>query len=161
MKIGVIGDSHDRMPALKEALATLHAREVAAILHAGDFIAPFSAKLLSAAAAGAALHCIYGNNDGEREGLRKVLPQIQDGPLRLALAGKTIVMSHAVESLVPADLAGADIVITGHTHRPAGETRDGVLYVNSGECCGWVTGRCTVAVVDTDAMSAEIVEVQP
>ena len=162
MKIGIISDSHDRLPALKQALAAVLARNVSAILHAGDFVAPFAAKLLAEAArdAGTPIHCIYGNNDGERAGLAKLLPQIQDGPLRLDLAGRTIVMNHDLESLGQADLAGADIIVTGHTHHAGSGARGGVFYVDPGECCGWLTGHCTVAIVDTDAMSAEIVELR-
>ena len=163
MKIGIISDSHDRLPALKQALAALLAGKVSAILHAGDYVAPFAARLLAEAArdAGTPIHCIYGNNDGERAGLAKLLPQIQDGPLRLDLAGRTVILNHDLESLGRADLAGADIVVTGHTHHDGSEARGGALYLNPGECCGWLTGRCTVAVADTDAMSAEIIELRP
>jgi putative phosphoesterase len=162
MKIGVISDSHDRLPALRQALAVFEQAGVEAILHAGDMVAPFAAKVLAEGAnPGRPVHCIYGNNDGERKGLKKVLPQIQDGPLRLALAGRTIVMHHAEEDLGPGDLAGADVVVTGHTHQVLNEVRDGVLHLNPGECCGWTTERCTIAVLDTDAVSAEIVEICP
>lgn len=160
MKIGIISDSHDRLPALRAALAALRARDVKAILHAGDFVAPFAARLLAEPAAGGIpVHCVYGNNDGEREGLKKILPQIRTGPLRLAIGGRTIVLHHSLETLGEADLAGAEVVVTGHTHRPANEVRDGVLYLDPGECCGWLTGRCTAAVLDTDALSAEVVEI--
>jgi hypothetical protein len=36
----------------------------------------------------------------------------------------------------------------------------GRLLLNSGESCGWVTGRGTVAVVDTGGPSAEICELE-
>ena len=38
-------------------------------------------------------------------------------------------------------------------------TRDGVLTLNPGECCGWLTGRCTVALLETETMAVEIVDV--
>ncbi len=160
MKIGVISDSHDRLPALKAALAKLLERNVQAIIHAGDIVAPFAAKLLADVTA-VPVHCIYGNNDGERQGLRRVLPQIREGPLRLELGGRRFLVNHDLDSLGQDELAGADVVVTGHTHHPEVRTRDGVLYLNPGECCGWTTGRCTLAIVDTDAMSAEIIEVRP
>jgi len=33
------------------------------------------------------------------------------------------------------------------------------LYLNPGECCGWVNDRCTVAVLDLETLAADIVEV--
>jgi predicted phosphodiesterase len=114
------------------------------------------------------VHVIYGNNDGERAGLRRVLPQIDDGPRRVTLpaagGGRTVVMAHFLDWLEPADLAGADIVITGHDHRARIERREAgpreVLFLNPGECCGWVTGRCTAALLEVDAQGAraELVE---
>ena len=33
------------------------------------------------------------------------------------------------------------------------------LFLNPGECCGWVHGKCTAAILDTEALAAEIIEV--
>lgn len=165
MKIAVISDTHDRLPTLRRALAMFRRMKVDAVLHAGDFVAPFAAKLLVDAefAPEAPLHCIYGNNDGERVGLKKVLPMVIDGPWRGKLGGRTIVMHHWIEWFKPGETDGADVVIWGHTHEIVNETRDvagrKVLYLNPGECCGWLTDRCTVALLDTDRLEAQIIDV--
>jgi putative phosphoesterase len=161
MKIGVISDTHDRVPTFKQAVDIFRDRQVEAILHAGDFVAPFAAKLLKPDHAPAPVYCIYGNNDGEREGLRKTLPQLQDGPLRVELGGRTIAMHHYLDWFSEADVQGADVVISGHDHTVNVETRDGRLYLNPGECCGWVVGRCSVAILDTAGPEAEIVDIEP
>jgi len=161
MKIGIISDTHDRVPTFSQALDIFRHREVAAILHAGDFVAPFAAKLLKPENAPAPVHGIFGNNDGERKGLLKTLPQLQDGPLRLELGGRTIAMHHYLDWFSDSDVAGADIVISGHDHTVNVEHREGRLYLNPGECCGWVVDRCTVAILDTEGPEAEIVEIQP
>ena len=160
MKLGVLSDTHDRLPTFRRAVQMFKRLEVDAIFHAGDFVAPFAAKLIAPDALGdTPLYCIYGNNDGERQGLKKVLPHVQDGPLRVELAGKTIVMHHYVDWLSASDIKGADVVISGHDHTAHIETKDGVLYLNPGECCGWVNDRCTAATLDLDTMQAELVEV--
>lgn len=159
MKVGVISDTHDRMPTFRRAVALFQRLKVEAILHAGDYVAPFAAKLIAADVLDIPLHCIYGNNDGEKAGLKTVLPNIVDGPLRIQIAGRTIVMHHFIDWLKPADLQGADVVITGHTHEVVNEKQNGTLFLNPGECCGWLTDRCTVALLDLEALSAEIVEV--
>lgn len=156
MRIGLISDTHDRLPAIRAALGRFRELGIDTLLHPGDVIAPFAAKLL--AEFDGALHITYGNNDGERAGLKAVLPQIQDGPLHVELGGLKVLVHHALDWCVEADLARADVVVTGHTHAEAVEERYGRLLVNPGECCGWVTGTCTIGVLETDTRSVEIVE---
>ena len=159
MKIGVISDTHDRLPTFQRAVALFDRLKVDAIFHAGDYIAPFAGQLISPQATSTPVHCVYGNNDGEKQGLKKTLPQIVDGPLRIELAGKTIVMHHFIDWLKPADIAGPDVVITGHTHKVVNETKHNILFLNPGECCGWVNDLCTVAILDLEKVTAQIVQV--
>jgi len=159
MKVGVISDTHDRLPTFRRALQLFKRLQVEAIFHAGDFVAPFAAKLIAPGELSVPLYCVYGNNDGERKGLKAVLPNVQDGPLKVQLGGRTIVMEHFVDWLKPADIVGADVVITGHTHDVVNETRGSTLFLNPGECCGWVNDRCTVALLDLETLTAEIIEV--
>ncbi len=158
MRIGVLSDTHDRLPAIRAALEYFqHTARVGVILHPGDIVAPFAARPL--AEFPGQVHVTYGNNDGERRGLKAILPQIQDGPQVLEISGRRILLHHALEWCRADDLSGMDVVLTGHTHEVAVENRDGTLFVNPGECCGWLTGRATVAVVDLEQLAAEIVEV--
>jgi putative phosphoesterase len=157
MRIGVISDTHDRLPTIDRGLEILRDRTVEIVVHPGDVIAPFAAKRLLAWTG--PLHIIYGNNDGERAGLKAVLPQIQDGPLTFEAGGKRILVHHFIDWCAPADIERADIIITGHTHEVVNERKGDKLFLNPGECCGWLYGRCTVAVLDTQTLSAEIIEV--
>jgi putative phosphoesterase len=157
MQIGVISDTHDRLPTIDGGLEILRTHDVQAILHPGDIVSPFAAKRL--AACPTPLYITYGNNDGERRGLKSILPQIQDGPLLLELGGKRILLHHFVDWCAASDISRADIVVTGHTHEVVNEIREGKLFLNPGECCGWLYGRCTVAILDTQTMSADIIEV--
>jgi len=159
MKIGVISDSHDRLPTLRRALGLFRRLKVGAVLHAGDYVAPFAAKVLVEEVGQIPLHCVYGNNDGERAGLKQVLPGIVAGPLTVKLGGRAIVMDHFIDWLKPQHIAPADVVITGHTHEVVNEVTDGKLMLNPGECCGWTTDKPTVAVLDLDTLEAEIIQV--
>lgn len=156
MLIGVMSDTHDRLPMIDAALRLFAERGVKAVIHAGDLVAPFAAKRLLGAAA--PLHVIYGNNDGERAGLKAVLPQIQDGPLHVRLDGRNILVHHFIDWCAAEDRAQAEIVITGHTHEVVTAYRDGKLFLNPGECCGWVNDRCTAAILDTEGPAAEVCE---
>ncbi len=157
MRIGLVSDTHDRLPTLRAALERFTALGIDTIIHPGDVIAPFAARLLADFRGTVAI--TYGNNDGERAGLKRVLPQIQDGPLWLELAGRRILVHHFIEWCDPADVARADVVVTGHTHEVRIERRGSGLLVNPGECCGWVTGRCTAAWLDLTTLQTEIFEV--
>lgn len=163
MKIGVLSDTHDRLPTFRRAIALFERLKVEAIFHAGDYVAPFAAKLIAPDVLSIPLYCVYGNNDGERKGLKAILPNLVDGPLTVKLGPpgnqRAIVMHHFIDWLKPADIAPADVIITGHTHEVVNQTRDGKLYLNPGECCGWLHDRCTVAVLDLATLKAEIVQV--
>ncbi len=159
MLIGVIADTHDRLPLIERGLGLFRDQDVGAVLHAGDLVSPFAAKLIKQLIG--SLYVIYGNNDGERAGLKAVLPRIQDGPLRIELGDRRILMHHAVEWCRPEDIAWADIVVTGHTHEASNDLQAGKLLLDPGECCGWVTGRSTVALLDTDGPTGEIIDLEP
>jgi len=161
MKIGVISDTHDRLPTFRRGIAMFKNLKAAAIFHAGDYIAPFAAQLISPDVLSTPLHCIYGNNDGERKGLKGILPGIVDGPLTVKLGGRTIVMHHFIDWLKPNEIAAADVIISGHTHGVVNEKRNGKLYLNPGECCGWITDRCTCALLDLVTLEAQIIEIHP
>ncbi len=141
------------------ALAEFERRGAEALIHPGDVVAPFAAKRLLAWSK--PLYITYGNNDGERRGLKGVLNQIQDGPLHVEIDGRRICVHHFVDWCSPEDVDRAEIIITGHTHEVINLKREGKLFLNPGECCGWVYGRCTIAMLNTDTMSAEIIELKP
>jgi len=42
MKIGLIADTHDRLPAIAELVRQMQAGGVGMLLHAGDYCSPFS-----------------------------------------------------------------------------------------------------------------------
>lgn len=159
MLIGLLADTHDRLPAIRAVLDRFVAAGIDTVIHPGDVVAPFAAKLL--ADFPGTVHVTYGNNDGERHGLKKILPQIQDAPLFVRLGTRHILVHHYLAWAEAADIGHADVIVTGHTHEPRIEDRDGKLFVNPGECCGWVTGHCTAAVLDLETNNVELLEVSP
>ena len=158
MLLGVMSDSHDRLPMIDRAISLFNRLSVHALIHAGDIVAPFAAKRLFAFRG--PVYAIYGNNDGERKMLRDTIPQIKDGPLLLDMAGRRVLVHHYIDWCSSQHLAQADIVITGHTHEVVNEQQDGTLFVNPGESCGWLFDRCTVAIIDTDMLTAEVIDLE-
>ena len=120
MRIGLISDTHGLLRP--EALAALAG--CTHILHAGDIGKP---EILDALRQIAPLDVVRGNND---EGLAWAaeLPLV----VELQLGGVGLYMVHELAH-VPAELADSvQVVITGHSHKPLIEQRDGRLWVNPG-----------------------------
>ncbi len=160
MKLGIIADSHDHVRNIRRALEIFGEREVETIIHAGDLVAPFAAKALAKFAG--RLWAVYGNNDGERAGLAKVL-DIAPPPREFRLAERTVVVAHEPGEIPEWMKAAADVVVTGHTHEAA--VPDGTdggkkpLSINPGESGGWLGGKATCVVLDLDSMEAELCEI--
>lgn len=120
MKVGVISDTHGLLRP--EALAALEG--CALIVHAGDIGKP---EVLEALAALAPLRVVRGNND-------VALPWAQGLPDvdRFEVQGWQVLLVHDLAD-VPAHLdQGVQWVITGHSHKPLIERREGCLYLNPG-----------------------------
>ena len=157
MKIGVLSDTHVNLTAIAAAVRYFEEARVEAVLHAGDYVAPFALKRLLQSRL--PVFGVFGNCDGERAGLAKLLPELADGPRHLDLGGKKVCLVHDEKRLTHEHFEASDIILCGHTHEPKVERREGVLIVNPGECAGWITGRGTVAIVDTETLSADVEEV--
>ncbi len=123
------------------------------IVHGGDI---GDAGILDALAAIAPLTVVRGNND--REAWAEAIPET-------AFLKVGDVHVYAIHDLSQIDIdpasAGVRVVISGHSHQPKVEERNGVLYVNPGSS-GPRRFKLPIAVaeliVDGDAVSARIVE---
>ena len=155
MKIGIVSDSHDHRSNIINAVECFNDENVEMVIHAGDIVAPFTErefrKLKSKMIA------VFGNNDGERFGLKKFF-DINLPPLELTLNSKKIVVMHEpfnLEALKKSNYY--DIIIYGHLHEPLIEKGE-VTVINPGETCTWLTGKATVVILDTESMETRLIE---
>jgi putative phosphoesterase len=116
MRIGLISDTHGLLRP--EALRYLHGSDH--IIHGGDIGDP---AILEALRAIAPLTAVRGNNDHGAWARR-----LRDVEL-LKMAGVRICVVHDVR-----DFEGnpCRVVVSGHSHKPRVEEKDGILYVNPG-----------------------------
>jgi len=157
MKIGVLSDSHDNLPRLVKAVRFFNKKKVRLVLHAGDYVAPFTVAKLNLLTM--PWQGVFGNNDGEKNGLSKISAgRIQQGPLRLRLEGKRVTLVHDINS-INIHTEKADVIICGHSHKPEIKRIDTKLIVNPGEAGGWLSDKATVAIVDLDKPGAEIIKI--
>lgn len=150
-RLGIISDTHGLLRP--EALAFLRGSDH--IVHGGDI---GTATILAQLSAIAPVTAVRGNND--RGAWAEQLAETE----RFEFSGTTIHVLHDLALLdIDPSAAGVHVVISGHSHRPAVQRRDGVVYVNPGSA-GPRRFRLPVAVaellVEGTSVSARIVELE-
>jgi len=162
MIIGLISDTHDRLPLIERAVKRLKEERVKLVLHAGDYISPFTAKPF--ANLDVPIIGVFGNNCAETETLRRVYSEV-GADLRGDFAevkedGLRIALTHGhIKSEMDKAMSGEyDVVVRGHSHRASIGEENGILVINPGEVCGYLTGSSTVAFLDTEKRFAWISE---
>lgn len=152
MLIGVISDTHGLLRP--EALAALRGSDF--IIHAGDV---GDLQILTALEAIAPVTAVRGNVDTEP--WARTLPETNV----LEADGVSIHILHDLARLdLKPEAAGFAAVISGHSHQPTQQTRNGVLYFNPGSAgprrfnLPISLGRL---IIKNAALSAELIELGP
>ena len=149
LRIGLISDTHGLLRP--EALSFLEGSDF--IVHGGDI---GNAAILETLARIAPLTVVRGNNDRETWADRIAETElVKFGGVRV----------YAIHDLAQIDIDpradGVRVVVSGHSHKPKVEERDGVLYVNPGSA-GPRRFRLPISVaelrIDGGAVSAHVVE---
>lgn len=164
MLIGLMSDTHDNLPQIEKAVKTLNTVKIDLALHAGDFCAPFTISKLKA------LNCkliaVFGNNDGDHELLKRHFDEttnceIHDRFALVQIDSYKIGLLHGDEPELLFALIGSqhfDTIVHGHSHSKGIEKRGKTLLINPGEVCGYLTGKSTIAVLDTATNEVKIIE---
>ncbi len=161
MRVGLLSDTHDRVPAIDALLKEILARDVNFVLHAGDYCSPFSLKPFqdhNVAMAG-----VFGRNDGDREGIRSYAEQgmgqeLFESPHSIKLLELKVLIVHDIGDVSERSVLAHSIVIHGHTHLQEMKTRGDTLIVNPGEGCGWLYGAPSAAILDLDTRQVEFIK---
>lgn len=160
MKVGLLADTHDRLPAIAELLDVMLSKGVSLVMHAGDYCAPFALNPFNDK--NIALLGIFGRNDGDQEGLnataaKGVGMELYESPHSFEVAGHRILIVHDIGEVNRRSISAHGFVVHGFTHKQETITRGETLIVNPGEACGWLTGVCTGAILDLETGEVEIV----
>ena len=150
-RIGIISDTHGLLRP--QAIAFLRGSDF--LVHGGDI---GHADILKDLASLAPVTAVRGNND--------------KGPWAEAVANTEVlqvegVLIYVIHNIAELDLdpraAGFHVVVSGHSHKPSVNERDGVLYVNPGSA-GPRRFKLPVAVaelaVSGSSIRARIVELE-
>jgi putative phosphoesterase len=154
--IGVMADSHDHLPSIHKAVSLFNKHQVDMVIHAGDIVSPFTSRefeRLKSPFVG-----IFGNNDGDKVHLRSFfhsIGELHSDPFISNLGGCSIAVTHTPE-IVESLAHTHDIILYGHTHKQD-LTHEPALILNPGECCGYLSGYHTVALLYPEQMRADII----
>src|SRR5215208_4292154 len=160
MRVGLMADTHDRVPAIAELTQALASKGVSLVMHAGDYCSPFALEPFNEA--NMALLGIFGRNDGDPEGLKAVAArgvgmELYESPHSFEVSGQRILIVHDLGEVNRRSIDAHRFVVHGFTHKQETITRAEALVINPGEACGWLTGKCTAAILDLETSEVEII----
>jgi putative phosphoesterase len=122
LRVGIVSDTH----GLLRPEAKMFAGGCDYIIHGGDI---GSQSILDDLAALAPLIAVKGNND-----LQPWATQLPETEM-IRVGGVFVYVIHDISQLdVDPHAAGVQVIVSGHSHKPLIEQRDGILYVNPGSC---------------------------
>ena len=160
MKVGLLADTHDRLPAMAALVRSMAERGARMLLHAGDFCAPFAiAPLLEPQLP---VGGIFGRNDGDRQGLlgkaaAAIGVELFESPHTFEVAGRQILLVHDIGDVQSRSVKAHALVVHGCTHRSEVRSRGDTVIINPGEGCGWVYGTPSGAVLDLETNRVDII----
>jgi len=169
MIVGIMSDTHDNLPLVDKAVKRLVEEKVELVLHAGDYTSPFVIphfKPFKGRFIG-----VFGNNDGDHEFLRKrftefgleirgIFAELKIDNLRIALLhggepGGAPGPSELLQSLISSECY--DVLIHGHVHDAKAYKKGKSLIINPGEVCGYLSGKPSIAVLNTKTLDVKII----
>lgn len=162
MRIGIFADSHDHLDYIRAAVGIFNREACERVIFVGDLISSFAVPPLRQ------LKCpvtaCFGDNEGNKIGVAagfKILGEIGEPPFSLKLAdGTRLLITHMLSHV--RNLEGEfDVCLYAHTHKPELWHDDhGRLFVNPGETSGWSFGKPSIAILETQPLSARFVSLK-
>jgi putative phosphoesterase len=164
MRVGLMADSHDRLPAIAELVRQMQEGGASMLIHAGDYCAPFALRPIEEASM--SLAGVFGKNDGDTQGLLAKASagfgaELFESPHSFEVGGQRILVVHDIGEVQPRSIEGHSIVVHGCTHQQEMKTRGDTLIVNPGEACGWLYGTPRAAILDLDTKKVEFLTLDP
>jgi putative phosphoesterase len=168
MLVAIISDTHDNQTNILKAVSIMNERKVDALIHCGDFCSPFTKKWFDKLNMNIKqnFYGVFGNNDGDpvflRQNLGQICQLVENGyELIIDFDGKKVYAAHMPKEPVIDALANSgkfNYIISGHTHAVVNKKyENGVIVINPGEACGYLTGKGSFAMLDTKSDEVEII----
>lgn len=134
MKLGIVSDTHDNLEKAKAAINFFNSRDIDTVIHCGDMVSPFTAKLFDS---DFNFHYVRGNNDGEWN-LKQTIQQygkFYNNIAELEIDSEKFAVYHGTEEEIVQALVNSgnyDYILRGHTHQRKHERHKDTVEINSG-----------------------------
>lgn len=158
--IGIVSDTHEHVKTIIKAVALFKGRNPSIVIHCGDIISPPVLERF----AGLPLRLVYGNNDGERSGLKKKCAELGFDEivdtLTFECSGKKFFVNHGTNPRVIVDAVESqqyDYVLHGHTHEMRNEIVGRTKIINPGAL--FSADSYTIAFLNVDTGEVEFVQI--
>lgn len=159
--IGIISDTHENENAVNKAVKILKDSHVEFVVHCGDIISPPMLEHFK----GLDMKFVFGNNDGEKEGLNKMAKKLGFEEIKdekeFEYKGKKFYAYHGTkrERLDDAIKSNKyDYILAGHTHIKTDERLGRTRVINPGAL--FRAYPYTLALLDAEKDKLEFVEVK-
>jgi putative phosphoesterase len=171
MILGIISDTHNRLPGIDQALEIFRQQHASVLIHCGDWttIETMAYLAASAAATGLRVYGVLGNRDDQaalathNRTLSSKIDLPADNELwRLELDGCRLAVYHGHHKPTLRRLEAdnnIDVLCTGHSHKPLLQQADGKQIINPGSTAFSIPRRReprTVATFDTTSRQAQL-----
>ncbi|RJQ42805.1 MAG: metallophosphoesterase [Nitrospiraceae bacterium] len=160
MKIGIISDSHDHLENIQKSVKIFKEKNVAYVLHLGDFINPNSIRAFR----GINLIGVFGNNDGDKFRLmaafHEISGEIKGDFYEFEADDLKFACYHGTEPQITDALIACqeyDVVLFGHTHQSMRRAEGKTLLLNPGTAHGFGESA-TIMIFDTVTQETELIE---
>jgi putative phosphoesterase len=165
MKVAIISDTHDTLDNVDAALTQIKDLRVEAIIHCGDWCAPFTFQEI--AKAKLPVYGVFGNNDGAQFEILEWIKEsgapftIEREILEFSLDNKKIAVNHYPQ--IATSLAASkefDVVCFGHNHHKSLEKQGATWLIDPGSLSQRSFGGPSFAIYDTESDTAELIELK-
>jgi len=74
------------------------------------------------------------------------------------MTDKIRVLTVKIRALI--NIGGYDVIVHGHTHEARAYRKGRTLIVNPGEACGYLSGKATIAVLETKEREVRVIRLK-
>lgn len=159
MILGLISDSHDHLPHVKQAVQIFKQHKVDLVLHAGDYCSPFMIEPFE----GLPLTGVFGKHDGDHSLLKEKFDAIEGKVsghfAELTLKELNIAVYNGIEASITSALekcGNYDLIVSGHTHKSKADHIGSTLSVNPGTAHGFGE-EATIGLLNTLTMRVDFI----
>ncbi|MFB6190700.1 MAG: metallophosphoesterase [Candidatus Nanohaloarchaea archaeon] len=135
MKLGIVSDTHDSLELARQAVEFFVDRNVDAVVHCGDMVAPFTAEIFDSDSFD--FYAVRGNNDGEWN-LKSTVEEFGEffnSIAELEFENSRVAVYHGTEEELADALVRSgkyDYVLRGHTHEKKLRETEETVEINPG-----------------------------